>query len=190
MEIEETNANEETKELQVSSTTKVYSWGNGKGGNLGDGKQDYQPLPFNIKQLNGKQIIKVECGEWYCWALSSNGTLYGWGKSSRCRFGLKETDDIVPFPTKIPVKFKVKDFSCGYWHSIILSQNSEVYTCGDNKKGALGLGHFESTSEFTKISDFKDISKVKAGWGYSLFINSDGNLFSCGRREVNGLNSK
>ena len=187
MESEEDKVSEENK---VSIVTKVYSWGNGNGGNLGNGKEDYEPLPYNIKQLNGKQIVKVECGEWYCCALTASGTLYGWGKSSRFRFGLKGEGDVVYLPTKIPIKFKVKDFSSGYWHSIILSESSEVYTWGDNKKGALGLGHFDSITEFTKIPDFNNITKVKAGCGYSLFINSDGNLFSCGRNEVNGLNSK
>jgi len=119
-----------------------------------------------------------------------SGTLYGWGKSSRNRFGLAAEKDVVSFPTQIPLKFKVKEFSCGYWHSLVVSTSLEAYSCGDNKRGALGLGDFQSAAEFTKIPELKDIEKVSAGSGFSLFVNSDGSLFSCGRKEVNGHGSK
>ena len=49
--IQESTNEEETK---TTGKTRVYAWGNGKGGNLGNGSEDYEPLPFNIKQLNGK----------------------------------------------------------------------------------------------------------------------------------------
>ena len=53
MEEQEYEEEKKTEESKVSKT-RVYAWGNGKGGNLGNGNEDYEPLPFNIKQLNGK----------------------------------------------------------------------------------------------------------------------------------------
>jgi alpha-tubulin suppressor-like RCC1 family protein len=169
-----------------TNKTKVFSWGNGKGGNLGNGSEDYEALPYNVKQLNGKNIVKIQCGEWFWMAVSQNGTLYGWGKSSRSRFGMSSPNDIIFVPTKIPLKVKVQTFACGYWHSVIVSTEGVAYAVGDNKKGAWGLGHNENTSEFTKIPDFEDVSKVAAGCSFTLFVNSEGNLFSWGGKGLAG----
>ena len=86
--------------------------------------------------------------------------------------------DAVYSPTKIPLSFKVKTFSCGYWHSLVVSTEGIPYSCGDNKKGALGLGHIDAVEKFTKIPDLEEIEQVSAGCGFSFFINSSGDLFS------------
>ncbi|CAI2372376.1 unnamed protein product [Moneuplotes crassus] len=177
----ETYGEEEDKiQDHKSAKTKVYSWGNGKGGNLGNGSIEYEALPFNVKELNKKNIVKIQCGEWFCLALSANGILYGWGKASRSRFELKGDGDIVYKPTKIPLSFKVKAFSGGYWHSLVVSTEGQVYSVGDNKKGALGLGHTSNVDEFTEVPDLENIVQVSAGSGFSFFLDNEGKLFSCG----------
>ena len=52
------------------------------------------------------------------------------------------------------------------------------------------MGHTYSVTEFTQIPNFEDITKVAAGSGFSLFVNSEGNLFSCGQKGVNAHLSK
>ena len=71
-----------------------------------------------------------------------------------------------------------------------MSTNKEVYSVGDNKKGALGHGDTTSLSEFTKIKGFENIEMVAAGSGFSLFIDSEGNLLSCGCKNANGQKAK
>lgn len=104
--------------------------------------------------------------------------MYGWGNCRRSRFGVTAPGDMTFSPVEIPIKFKVSTFACGYWHTLLVTVDKEVYSVGDNKKGALGLGDTQNASTFTKIPDLHNIEKVAAGSGFSLFIDSDGSLLS------------
>ena len=45
----------------------------------------------------------------------------------------------------------VKDVSCSNYHSVYVSNNNDLYGCGNNTHGQQGIGVTENVLTFTKI---------------------------------------
>jgi alpha-tubulin suppressor-like RCC1 family protein len=75
----------------------------------------------------------------------------------------------------------ITEISAGYKHSLFLTSNDQVYSCGYNKWGQLGLNS-ENLQKKTPIliSGFSNVTKASAGHDYSLFLTSNGRVYSCG----------
>ena len=49
-------------------------------GKLGRGGSESCNVPMKVDALQGKDVIKVECGSQFSMALTQSGALYSWGK--------------------------------------------------------------------------------------------------------------
>ena len=61
-----------------------------------------------------------------------NQTVYGWGRNQYGTLGLGDTTDRFS-PTPISDNYNIIDISAGYVHSMILTSNGNVFTCGRNE---------------------------------------------------------
>ena len=71
--------------------------------------------------------------------------MFAWGKATSGQLALGETDDeIIQLPVKVPYyegfTRKVVDVACGSEHTVFLTNDGMVYTCGSNDFGQLGHG--------------------------------------------------
>ena len=73
----------------------------------------------------------------------------------------------------------VLSVSCGLYHTLIITNDSNLWSCGKNDFGQLCLGKELFQSKLRQTS-FSNISKISAGSRYSLFQNDKGEIFSCG----------
>lgn len=108
---------------------------------------------------------------------------------SNGKFQLGIDDDIDRDELEL-VKFKVgdaivtnlqekpRDIICGGNHSFILCENGDLYGCGDNSQGQLGLEQ-DFVSVFTQIPG--RFQFVSAGWEFSIFVTSENEVYSCGQ---------
>jgi alpha-tubulin suppressor-like RCC1 family protein len=55
----------------------------------------------------------------------------------------------------------ISDFSCGYFHTIIKSENNEIYSFGKNDFGQLGLGSYSTSVYFPQHVKFFSDKKIK-----------------------------
>ena len=90
-------------------------------------------------------------------------------------------------------KITIIDFSGGIFHSLFLDTNGYVYSCGENSEGRLGHGNTSNKSIPTLIEIYIDsngnhinytnitISKISAGDYHSIFLDTNGNVYSCGK---------
>jgi len=53
---------------------------------------------------------------------------------------------------------KIQSISAGGYHSIVQTAKGDLYACGLNKDGQLGLGHTKSKTSFTHLSCFGGIN--------------------------------
>ena len=62
---------------------------------------------------------------------------------------------------------------------MIITTESNLWSCGRNDNGQLGLEHTQNQKKFQKTK-FSNISKVSLGANHSLFQNEKGEIYSCG----------
>ena len=76
--------------------------------------------------------------------------------------------------------FNISKVSLGYYHTLFQKDN-EIYSCGSNILGELGLGHFKHQSTPSPIPNLpSNIVNFVCGFHDSLFLDSEGNVYSVG----------
>ncbi|MFA4985992.1 MAG: chromosome condensation regulator RCC1 [Candidatus Brocadiia bacterium] len=73
-------------------------------------------------------------------------------------------------------------FSGGGAHSMMLSPTGQVYTCGYNGSGQLGIGGYDNADVPTLVSTLSDkgVIAIAAGGFHSLALCSDGSVYAWG----------
>lgn len=97
---------------------------------------------------------------------------------------------LVPYKTPTQIEqlndLNIVQVSCGDNHSLFLTDTGEVYGCGDNKRGQLGIEtQHQTITEPQKI--FESIKKIGCGQNFSVLLDTNGNLLTFGASEVGQL---
>ena len=89
-------------------------------------------------------------------------------------------------PQKILDLPPVESVCCGREHTLIITNNSNLYSCGRNDCGQLCLGNKRAMFSYTQTS-YSNISKLSAGSMHSLFQTFEGKIYGCGANNVGQL---
>jgi alpha-tubulin suppressor-like RCC1 family protein len=127
--------------------------------------------------------------------IDSNGALFDWGDG---RFGAladggftNQEQNTVTRPIQIPLPAGTNRFakvSSGSRHTLALTSDGSLYTCGDNSSGQTGTGHNTSTFEgFATIPEFAGWKDIAAGNFHSLALQVDGKLVAWGNNSSGQL---
>ncbi|KAL4481897.1 hypothetical protein ABPG74_007986 [Tetrahymena malaccensis] len=175
----------------ISSRGFLFMWGEGIEGQLGTGKQENIYSPTQLEVFSCRNI---SCGKKNTIVLSGQKA-YGFGD---CRQGQLGTGrKVVEYcPAEIPLpsfEGHLKSVSCGDNHTLFLTDQGEVFACGNNSFGQLGTGQeVKSSLYLTKIrikqqqqisSNFQNsrVISVKAGYApSSIALTDDGQLYVWG----------
>ena len=117
--------------LAITEDGVLYTWGGklwDKVGHKGEGI-------VKIERLAGQQIVDVASGDFHTVALDSEGQVYAWGgggsNKNKGQLGHSNKKD---YPHPEPIVFfkgkKVKKVACGDYHTMILTQEEELYAFG------------------------------------------------------------
>jgi RCC1 and BTB domain-containing protein len=120
-------------EIARTIDDKVYCWGYNSEGVLGNGKKVNEVYKPQLNEyLSNKQIIDICCGESHSLALTSSGEVYAWGWNNWGQIG--DRSDYIYH--SIPIKVndfndeKLIQISCGYYHSMALTESGRVFSWG------------------------------------------------------------
>ncbi|KAG5418397.1 ATS1 [Candida metapsilosis] len=95
-----------------------------------------------------------------------------------CIFQMQGESTTTTTTERKPIKV-----ACGGNHTLILFDNGEVFSCGDNEFGQ--AGHSEDVSSvpvFTRIPPVQGkIIDISCGWDYSFLLTDRNELYVCGR---------
>ena len=73
---------------------------------------------------------------------------------------------------------QIEMICCGVKHTILLKQNNDVFVCGSNKYGQIGLGkEIKKVSIFTILLKEIEIQKIQCGENFSLILKRNVNEF-------------
>ncbi len=133
-------------------------------------------------------IPQVEAGNNFTVALKADGTLWSWGTNKLGQLGTGDLEGRnEPFEIK-GIDGTIKEISVNRNHTLVLSENGEVYAFGQNTYGEIGNGTKTNTKKPEKvmvkngdeIEPLKDIIKVKAGKYESFAIDKNFDLWAWG----------
>ncbi|KAF5480549.1 hypothetical protein F2P56_001289 [Juglans regia] len=129
--------------ISVSSLGKLYTYGWSKYGQLGHGDYEDHLVPHKLEALRDTYISQVSGGWRHSMALASDGKLYGWGWNKFGQVGVGDNvDHFSPVQVKFPHEQRVIQISCGWRHTLALTEGQNVFSWGRGTNGQ--LGHQES----------------------------------------------
>lgn len=133
--------------LALSTTGKVFAWGNGQQFQLGRRVVERTRLNGLVPREFGlRKIVAIGCGSYHSFAKDSEGRVFAWGLNQFGQCGvdsseLGEDGAVVAVPTLVQAlqDKDVKLITGGEHHSVALSQDGQVYVWGRLDGSQLGL---------------------------------------------------
>jgi alpha-tubulin suppressor-like RCC1 family protein len=131
--------------IALTENGEVYTWGSNIFGQLGLGHLTQEVklnLPMKINFIN-QNIKSIFAGEDHCACVSEDGTGYVWGYGIDGRLGNKiKMNSSIPVEINLDknLKVKISKIACGGHHTAFLSEEGNLYMCGNGRDGELGRG--------------------------------------------------
>ena len=119
--------------------------------------------------------------------------LFAWGANSYGQLGIGERSEQSETPTELArPPPDVETLAGGGGHSLAVGAGGELYSCGWNSKGQLGLGDAEDRAEFARVGDAPRVRAAAAGWDFTVIVGEDGRAYGAGSNAFGqlGLGSK
>lgn len=184
--------------LALTSTGRIFAWGNNQAGQLGLGNANNETKPSEIQlecfQLkDGEFISNIKAGGYHSLALTSTGRLFSWGFNDQGQLGQGAVEDqYLPSLLKLSnfhlkLDEHLKSIKTGIAHCFALTSTGRLFAWGHNLFGQLGIG--TTQDQFTPYQLNMDIFHLKsdeyiqfilASGGMTMALTSMGRLFAWG----------
>lgn len=163
---------------------RVYAFGWGRYGCLGDGTREDRHVPTPTKGLEGVHVAQVACGWRHSICVSDRHKLYtfGWGKFGQIGHGDNE-DRLEGAEVKAMAPHDIKLVAGGWRHTAAVDSDGQCYTWGWGKFGQLGLGDGNDRWAPEAVSALRGLSVelLACGWRHTVVTTADGGVWSWGR---------
>ena len=188
----------------------IISFGNNRHNETSHDRYEKLTLPRVIFKLKNEMIKTISSGWQHNIVVNNKGEMFSFGHNQEFQCGLPNHEkansnncENINDPTNISVIYKnlkAIKVSCGNEHSLILSQDKNVYGVGNNEDGLLCLpenelktykpvkinfivnnkeNNIENNNE-KKIEYNGKIVDISCGTVHNLALTEDGNVFSWG----------
>ena len=164
--------------LFVETNGSLWGMGYNHEGELGDGTMMARITP---EQIVASNVTAVAAGQYYSLFLKSDGSLWTMGYNDVGQLGDGTTNNVYE-PEQI-VSGNVVAISAGFDHSLFLKSDGSAWGVGYNFDGELGDGAGGVFGTYTNRPEqviSSNVTAIAAGWGYSLFLKSDGSVWATG----------
>ncbi|KAF2070250.1 hypothetical protein CYY_008433 [Polysphondylium violaceum] len=175
--------------IAVDANHQVYSWGSDKYGQLGLGTKSVAlTRPKIIENLSGQKIQCIAAGYAHTLVLKKSGDLYsfGYGELGQLGTGQYKSNSV---PTRIETSGIIKmlhggritQVAAGYGHSVMCSDNGEVFSWGLGKYGQLGHGTMENICRPKLVENLLGVTKISCGHFHTVATTDLKNVYSWGQ---------
>lgn len=181
--------------LALGSDGRVYAWGQGTTGQLGDGASTTALAPVAVAAgaiPAGVSITEVAAGTFQSLALGSDGHVYAWGANAEGQLGNGNTPTAADVPVAvsagaIPSGVTIAQIAAGGDHSLALGSDGRVYAWGYDGDGEVGNGTTTARVDTPAqvlagaIPAGVSITRIAGGSNHSLALGNDGHVYAWGR---------
>lgn len=125
----------------ISVKNELFLWGLGSHGRLGTGKTNNVLKPTIIEDLKNVKVEDISLGSSHTLCMLKSGKVLTWGSSKDGKMGIEAALDrnfLTPKELITLESQKVYQFAAGTFHSLVLTENGEIYSFGNAKDGKLG----------------------------------------------------
>lgn len=171
--------------VALTSDLVVFTWGEGRKGQLGHGEiESWRSKPFHVESLKAKSITRVGAGDGFSVFSSDSGILMTCGDGSFGALGHGDwQSSAMPKLVETLLTIDVAAVACGPEHVVVVGGKGDVYAWGRGKNGRLGLGHEEDccTPQEVKINTEEVfIVNAKCGGNATMLLADNGSIYACG----------
>lgn len=178
--------------LALCSDGTLAAWGNNFHGQLGNNSTTASKVPVAVTRtgaLRGKTVIAVAAGQDSSVALTSEGTVFTWGRGTSGQLG-NNTTTSSPVPVAVVTTGalagkSVVGIAVGNVHVLARCADGTAVAWGSGSFGLLGNGGTVGSSVPVAVSTAgylagRSISAVAAGQNFSLVLCTDGTMGAWG----------
>eukprot|EP01083_Nonionella_stella_P005829 16831_1 len=168
------------------SSGGLYSFGLGDHGRLGLGGKGVRAEPTLCATLMKSNITKISCYFAHSLCIDVNGCAYSWGDNEFGQLGLGDCENRnTPQILDALTPYNALSAVVGRAHSLILTDEGNVWSCGKSVYGTLGYVSKDNVLSPKRIETLNNehIVHISCGWDHSCLISKDGKLFTFGNNE-------
>ena len=164
--------------LIITTDSNLWSWGRNNYGQLCLGDTESQMKP---QKTSFSHISKISTGYYHSLFENNKGEIFscGYNTSGQCGLGHFISPKITPslIPNLLP---NIVHFVCGCHQNLFLDSEGNVYSCGYNYYGSLGLGYYTNKNVLSKIVNIPPIKTISCVRSSCYLIDFEGNLWTFG----------
>ena len=174
---------------------RVWGWGSGSSGQLGNDSLTGLPSPTPATMPDGTSFVTVSAAGVNTFALDTLGRAWGWGDNTAGSVGDGTTiRRLVPSAVAMPdgaVFTDISSSSNGAAHAFAIDTLGRAWGWGLNSDGALGVGGdtgaFYTTPTPVAMPAGTALAEIAAGPFHTLALQSDGGSWAWGRNDSRQL---
>lgn len=168
----------------VTSTGKLYTWGDKENGVAGHGDSEgHQYTPKLLEKFNDETIVQLSACGFHTGCITKDGEVFTWGEGKFGRLGHgNERNCHSPKLVENLIGKKPKQIACGGFHSSVIGEDGKMYTFGGGEHGQLGHGDKVNKVIPTIVKALENtfISQITCGWSHSVALTSRGHVYTFG----------
>ncbi|KAL3671548.1 hypothetical protein V7S43_003465 [Phytophthora oleae] len=178
--------NEQT--AMLSEKGDVFTCGYNDSGQCAIGTTERVPTLRYSPGLSSIRTVKIFSGNGseHLAALNANGNVYTVGFNMRGQLGLNSATSVTEatLVDKLAGK-RVVDVACSYFHTAIVLDNGDLYTCGCNDYGQLGSGDHSGQLVPRPVESLfrHPVLAVACGQHYTVASLRDGGVVAFGKND-------
>ncbi|KAA0198977.1 hypothetical protein HAZT_HAZT010765 [Hyalella azteca] len=191
----------------------VYTWGEGKRGQLGHGVLEaWRGVPAVVEALRGKTMTRVVAGDGFSVFASDNGIIMTCGDGTTGCLGHDDWNSSAkPKLVEKLLSVDVAGLSCGQQHVVVVGSEGDVYSWGKGQSGRLGQGNEEDwlvlalaasrrydpvwcfflrkfcVPREVEVPGDAVMTNVRCGGDGTILISDQGLMYACGNNAHNKL---
>jgi alpha-tubulin suppressor-like RCC1 family protein len=151
--------------------------------------EDYPKQIEFIEHYQNIKCVDISAGFHFSLVLFENNNLYSFGNNQFGRLGIKSSEKSISYPKLVQNENfknrKITSIKAGFYHSLIICNDSKIFSFGYNFHGQLGDGTIENKNypievNFNNFGKNFNFSSAAIGAEHSIALTAESEIFCWG----------